>query len=352
MKFFFHDLWSFLRCPRDQQLKPRSTLQSLTALLFSFMLLLLMKSIHSFGLMPIVGYFYQFNGVAHDNANPFLGQTAWQVFLFMVLLAPLAEEVLFRLQLNFRFNPILALGRNDENRLRRRAWWDRNFGYIFYATALAFGVVHLSNWNQGPGLWLWLPLVCFGHFSSGVLMGFLRVRQGFFWGFALHFCINLFAFCGAMLTRPPLQLANETEVVRPRVISEVSNDQYQLEIKETPTDVGPSFDISMKVDTITFRHAKLDLVFASLLGESTSHGTQVSSFPPEMLTFCLDVELIRRGTMAPLDSILLSEIESHYGLSVLFNQTEAFDKEGFVGFDDELRDFPDSIDHFMVVRKE
>ncbi|MDT7830719.1 CPBP family intramembrane glutamic endopeptidase [Pricia sp. S334] len=90
-------------------------------------------------------------------------------FLFLVVVAPPLEELIFR-------GPLI---------------WFKNSGafkYVFYLLSLSFGIVHLGNFESFTwfNLLLILPQTC-----VGLIFAFLRVRFDLMWAVALHACYNL-----------------------------------------------------------------------------------------------------------------------------------------------------------------
>ncbi len=83
--------------------------------------------------------------------------------------------------------------------LRKRAapgWFVLLFPVIFWATALVFGLVHLSNYPS-PGL-LALPLVM-PQVWAGLVFGFMRMRLGLVAAMLAHAGANLLAIAPTML---------------------------------------------------------------------------------------------------------------------------------------------------------
>ena len=155
-------------------------------------------------------------------------QLAGHPIFFIVVLGPLAEEVLFRLPLNFEKTSIgisLALisYRVSGGHLRSfdvsshssyiriglillvfallanftpRAWLEkikRNyFKHFFYLSAILFGLVHVSNFAPyDHAVLFFYPLYTLPQFFLGLIAGYLRIRHGFLLGWALHAIVNL-----------------------------------------------------------------------------------------------------------------------------------------------------------------
>ena len=68
------------------------------------------------------------------------------------------------------------------------AWFTRAFPWLFYASAILFGLAHLSNYDMEEPLIL-LPFVI-PQFVGALIFGFARVRYGMWANIALHATSN------------------------------------------------------------------------------------------------------------------------------------------------------------------
>lgn len=108
-----------------------------------------------------------------------------EIFFLMVFLAPVLEEALFRGPLIF---------------FRKYAW----FPFIFYLSCLAFGMVHLGNFENADTLLPWAPLLVAPQTVMGFFLGYLRVRLGLRYAILMHACHNGFIFILLLLIENPL----------------------------------------------------------------------------------------------------------------------------------------------------
>lgn len=148
--------------------------------------------------------------------------------LYIILIGPFIEELVFRLFLNLR-KLTIAISLSVYFYLISANWIDTNyialnvclriilviiitfcvyrgiserslilirtryFQYIFYVTAILFGIVHLSNFSPlSAKIILVAPILIFPQICYGLAMGYLRLKlkNGFVWGLALHVFIN------------------------------------------------------------------------------------------------------------------------------------------------------------------
>ncbi len=163
----------------------------------------------------------------------------WLLFFFGVVIAPLLEEILFRLPL--RYTPtnltlptflwiftILSLLVGTKvipaalllpllciavlGCLFLRIWlkekvpatpihklYEKWIGLLFYSCAIIFGLVHITNFQLSSGqAFLFTPLLVSPQILIGVLLGFVRLKYGFWWCVFIHTFHNGL-FIGQML---------------------------------------------------------------------------------------------------------------------------------------------------------
>jgi membrane protease YdiL (CAAX protease family) len=158
-----------------------------------------------------------------------------ELFLLGVIVAPLIEEAGFRLFLApmrtgylvvagfatavFFLDDTLDIGelmlipgigliamaivasRSAENHRRVSAAWESRFGWAFYGSAVAFGLIHIFNYGFGPvGVdeVLLAPLLIAPQMGGALVLGYVRVRLGFWNAVANHAAFN------AVMTIPDL----------------------------------------------------------------------------------------------------------------------------------------------------
>jgi len=151
-------------------------------------------------------------------------------FIVVVLVAPIFEEIIFRLPLKLGKVGIsitagLICYRLLAGRLFASEFYDlysylkiaialifslitfkflpaswlvamkANYKYFFYSVAVIFALVHLSNFSSfNYSVLLFYPFFTLPQFLMGLLIGYVRVEYGFLYGIALHSMINLPAF--------------------------------------------------------------------------------------------------------------------------------------------------------------
>lgn len=135
-----------------------------------FIKLLILSIVFSLGLGMLMGIITSFLDADlgnHGIDGLFEKYNVFIVFLLAVILAPILEEFVFRGPLIFFKN-------------------SRFFSYAFYASALLFGAVHLTNFEAYTHF-LWLaPVLVAPQIAAGFFLGFTRVKLGLGWSILLH----------------------------------------------------------------------------------------------------------------------------------------------------------------------
>lgn len=150
--------------------------------------------------------------------------------LYILIVAPILEEIMFRLPLKFnRTNLFIALLTFYFFFYLRYAglyasfWWPqliptiffvalcwlvvfhlckdsfyktistKYFGVLFYILAITFGLLHVTNFIEfvPQNLIFFSPIFAFHQVIMGFFLGYLRVKKGLIWSIALHVCFNV-----------------------------------------------------------------------------------------------------------------------------------------------------------------
>lgn len=100
------------------------------------------------------------------------------VIFFAVVLAPVFEEIGFRLILR-RIFPIKYIF--------SQKLWDKIFPFLVYASSVIFGFLHLSNYtNDGFWFYVFSPIIIASQLMGGFIITFIRVKYNFFYGILYH----------------------------------------------------------------------------------------------------------------------------------------------------------------------
>ncbi|GET26844.1 CPBP family intramembrane glutamic endopeptidase [Prolixibacter sp. NT017] len=144
-------------------------------------------------------------------------------------------------------------------------FWRRNFARVFYISTILFGFYHLQNYTVTLTFLVLSPIFVFPQIFAGLNIGYLRVRQGFWWGFVLHGLHNVvFLLLPVVLLKPAMSedkvFKDEMVMAYPGHVS--APKSYSLEISA----VGKPRYNSCKVSPsgINFDHATVRLALAKM----------------------------------------------------------------------------------------
>ncbi len=123
----------------------------------------------------------------------------FESLLLGILVVPFIEEIIFRLPLRYERNYIFQLiDFISGNRVQKV--WKKHYVFFFYAFAITFGLLHITNYENTELLFYFIaPFLVLTQFVTGLFIGYLRLKAGFFWGFLFHAFFNGIAFLVGIL---------------------------------------------------------------------------------------------------------------------------------------------------------
>ncbi|MCK5848016.1 MAG: CPBP family intramembrane metalloprotease [Caldisericia bacterium] len=70
---------------------------------------------------------------------------------------------------------------------KTKNFWEKHFIWIFYGFTVLFGLFHISNYTPLTKIVLIVsPILILPQITSGIILGYLRTKFGFFWGCLFH----------------------------------------------------------------------------------------------------------------------------------------------------------------------
>ena len=154
-----------------------------------FIRLLALSLLVSLALALVIGLLQEVGGLElgeHAMDLLFEEYSPGFIFLVVVVLAPVLEELFFR-------GP-MYLFRNSSY-----------FGLIFYLFTLLFGFYHITNFELTPTVLYLSPLLVSPQLFIGLLLGYIRIRLGLHWAILLHSAYN-FALVGPLILIQVLEI--------------------------------------------------------------------------------------------------------------------------------------------------
>ena len=205
----FHALWRFIKKPVELS-EDKASLQLKIGTCLALFLIQIPPLLVLMSLISGLEQLGLWEEDMHSLQKIFQEMEPVLIFLFAVIVAPLFEEVMFRLILKFRSNFLilwsihigvaLHLGQKRSLLKTARKVWGKFYGWIFYLMAVAFGLMHIMNFEPSLNIYLLAPILVAPQILIGINLGYLRVRFGLIWSILFHALYNGILMSIALLT--------------------------------------------------------------------------------------------------------------------------------------------------------
>lgn len=174
-----YGLLRFAKKPDDRQVN-----FSFTKKIYATLLLLLAELTITF--IIIVPVLTEIDELIHLKVSDYTYISFLETIFLLVIGVPFIEEMVFRYFL--RYGGLRA-------KIFSEVRWKRIFPFLVYSSVISFGLMHLTNYANYTGLFFLLaPVIVLTQLTGGLIITFLRVRFGFFWGFLYHCLWNFLVF--------------------------------------------------------------------------------------------------------------------------------------------------------------
>jgi uncharacterized protein (TIGR03435 family) len=262
IKETYFELMDFLRNPKDEA-APELTIVRKFKILFSLLLLeiplmgafsFIISGLEELGLVNLEG---------HKMVELFKSLPIAVLLISTVIVIPFFEELIFRLYLryknNYLFHFIISLislsGARNEKKAETAltSVWKKKYTYLFYFSAILFGIVHITNYKLSYTILLLSPILIAPQILLGLFIGFLRVRYGFVWGYLLHALHN-----AVFISIGILSMSNHSEIIN------TETRLYSIKIEET-NDLHGSSTLKNYPDSIAYKNVNLKTTLSNLL---------------------------------------------------------------------------------------
>ena len=304
IKETFIDLLAFAKNPKEQQDKNQTTSHKVKRL---FSVLAIDLPITAVLGLLIVGI-EEIGLVDTDNhmMNDLFESTPVLVTLLLtIILVPFIEELVFRLFLKWKRNYLLLLIVSIFPRSRESLYnfWKTNYGYVFYFSVITFGFVHITNYESDTiPLWV-MPILVLPQLFGGVLIGYLRVRYNFMYGFFVHALSNAIFIIIALVSMESL---SDNEI-------NITNEDFSLTIEKTVDKRNSLIRYNAK-DTIQFEAVDLKTILATI---KKIDANLIDANDMDAINQKLNLTLINTsGRKINKDSLLLNQFKGIYNFSI------------------------------------
>ena len=258
----YFNLMVFLKNPKDEAGPKRTVVQKVKTLLslllieipIMVVLILLISGLDQLGLVDTEN---------HAMENLIKSVSIPVLLLVVVIIIPFFEELLFRLYLRYKDNYalhfIVAVASLTGKRNQQKAAtflssvWTKRYKFIFYFSAVFFGMVHLTNFEFSYTILLLSPILVAPQIILGLIIGYLRVRDGFISGFLMHGLHNAL-FIGIGI----LSISNHSEKLN------FETPAYSIKIEETD-DIHLQSTQQKYPDSLAYKNVSLKTILSQLL---------------------------------------------------------------------------------------
>jgi membrane protease YdiL (CAAX protease family) len=262
IKETYTDLMSFLRNPKDES-GPKLTVAEKFKKLFSLLIIeipIMVVLILLISGLETLGFVDPDN---HKIIDMIKNYPVLLLLILTVIIGPFFEELIFRLYLHYKNNYALHFvislvsltGVRNEQKAETFliSLWKKRYKFIFYFSAVLFGLIHITNFEFSYTILLLSPILVAPQIISGLFIGFLRVRYGFVLGFLMHALHNA-VFIGFGL----LSMLNHSEKLN------VETSLYSIKIEETNDISIPSTQQNYP-DSIAYKNVSMKATLSYLL---------------------------------------------------------------------------------------
>ncbi|MEQ6124168.1 CPBP family glutamic-type intramembrane protease [Pseudotenacibaculum sp. MALMAid0570] len=191
------DLFKFLKNPVLESDPNTNLLYKLKV----FIILLITCFTISFFLSIIIGIIYS-SGLIENDYHAFddLKELSnYKIFLIVAVMAPLIEEAIFRAPLVLFKSPLKLYMKPIPFSNWKIVFPTINIRFLenpkvfriaFYLFSIAFGFIHLFNYQLDTFIILFSPILISPQLVLGLVFGFIRVRLGLPWAILIHSAYN------------------------------------------------------------------------------------------------------------------------------------------------------------------
>ncbi len=210
------EAFTFIRTPHEPSLAEieESGITRRFSRLFQILLLDLICMLPLMGVLGLIEHFGILNLDDHALKEMLEQFDIWWIVVFVVLVGPIAEELIFRLHLSRRWNLVAGVMEifgaisnrtsRQEAAQRVKVQWDHYYSWFFLLNSAAFAFIHILNFDSDAvPIWL-VPLIVLPQFVAGLFFGYIRVKNGgLLWSFALHALHNAVLITPVLLFELP-----------------------------------------------------------------------------------------------------------------------------------------------------
>jgi len=280
MKDILSEIIAFIKNPKDERIEDYTLKKNIKYVLFVFCMDVLLNI---FLFIPLLYLIDSIEPLITELRIDYTFNTFASTLLFIGILIPIIEEVLFRSWL--RYNTLVSS-------IFSKSRWDKIFKYLVYTSIIVFGLVHSSNYlNHSLFFYFTIPFIVATQTIGGILFTFIRVKFNLISSILLHSTWNtgviVLAFLFTHFEKPYIQedkayhLIIESQpynTTNPSVftIDTAANKIYRLSTKE--------YSINHTLDSL-FKHNRYGQDYLINIEFESKEGLDIEKFKALLLDY-------------------------------------------------------------------
>lgn len=235
MQKFATELWHFILKPQPASQSEKSSAKNNTSAIYNAIGLYFVVAVLLYlpvnGINKLIHYFFSIDLFKVRDKNMIHSLVGTNALLIVALIGPMVEETLFRLWLvlnktnlfisstlifwyvinrinhysifsgkineRFFYNVVIALVIAAtlffvSTFFNLKNIFKNNFRWFYWGSSILFGLIHILNFSPINYSIIWFyPFFILPQLFLGFILGFLRIKSGFYWALLLHCLVNL-----------------------------------------------------------------------------------------------------------------------------------------------------------------
>ncbi|WP_299431859.1 CPBP family intramembrane glutamic endopeptidase [uncultured Aquimarina sp.] len=214
------ELFVFTKKPVDEPKSNNSFAQNFKTLILLLIISFVLVFFATILFLVINTYLFDF--LSQGKFDEVFANISLTSILFLVsIIAPVVEEIIFRLALRYKHNYIFRGVDFIFKTKKVSFFWTKNYRLFYYTSIIAFGLIHLTNYHINSYWFLiFAPFIILPQLIIGVILSFIRMKSGFIWAILLHSLYN------GILTLGMILFFNKS------IITDYTSDSYKLKIEQ------------------------------------------------------------------------------------------------------------------------
>ena len=306
------DFLNFLKNPVEKQ-DPIQTTQHKSKRFFAILAIEFVVSVIILAIIAGIEALGFINTDDHAITSMLEELPIWLMMLFGAVLAPVLEELVFRLPLRFKYNYFARFmifaasvtGRRNKIKTQfyLRNFWRKNFRLIFYLSALLFSLLHLTNFEISTIILIFAPILIASQFFGGLVLGYLRVRYNLLLAILSHSLFNTILFTVSLIV-----------MIFPTEKLNIETEEYRIKIEEVSPRTNLNSFADSNFDSVNYSGVRMKTII-SLLFEKDEFLVETNN--PQKIRKKINLDFVNYSKdISASKNIIISHLTQLYNFTV------------------------------------